>query len=70
MDCGICGKTVNEYNRMLIHESCEDIKNARFHAKQCVYCGDYIGDTYYKDTNIKIRSDQHCHDHKYIGYDQ
>ena len=69
MDCSMCGKEVkDEGNRMYTHEACEDIKNARFRAKQCQFCGEYIGDIYYKNTDMEIRSDQHCPDCKYVGY--
>ena len=69
MKCSMCYKEVEGENRMFIHEACEDIMNARFRAKQCKFCGEYIGGTYVgADKDIEISSDQHCPDRKYIGY--
>ena len=63
LNCSMCGKEVDrEIERsMSFHDACEAKCSARFHAKECVYCGEKIDD----DT---ISSD-HCPDRKYVGFD-
>ena len=69
MKCAMCSKEIKGEDRMSVHEACEDISNARFRAKQCKFCGEYIGNIYVgANKDIEISSDQHCPDRVYVGY--